>query len=42
MKEGKQSVQYLDRARPDNYAASVPAYVLYGEDRTGAIFDSST
>ena len=38
MKEGKQSVQYLDRARPDNYAASVPAYVLYGEDRTGAIF----
>jgi AraC family transcriptional regulator, transcriptional activator of pobA len=38
MKEGKQLVQYLDHARPDSYAANVPAYVLYGEERTGAIF----
>jgi len=38
MKEGKPLVQYLDHARPDSYTASVPTYVLYGEDRTGAIF----
>jgi AraC family transcriptional activator of pobA len=38
MNENKRSVQYLNRIRPNSYAASVPAYVLYGEDRTGAIF----
>jgi AraC family transcriptional activator of pobA len=37
-KQREQLVQYLDPARPDSFAASVPAYVLYGENRTGAIF----
>jgi AraC family transcriptional activator of pobA len=38
VRKDEQLVQYLDPARPDGFAASVPAYVLYGEDRTGAIF----
>ena len=38
MKESQQSVQYLAPARSGSFAANVPAYLLYGEDRTGAIF----